>query len=216
MGTDAPLDRGGHYWYDIGVMSSAPLLPDECRILADARRGDRGAFDALAAAYAPKLFGFCLRITGSPQEAEDLSQDTFLLVFRSIRGYRSRCTFSTWLYTVAINRWRTIVRDRHTPPESLETAAGEDDAGSPVRQWADPGPSVERLAEASENVERVRRALARLPAEQRTAVVLQHLYGYRLREIASITRAKIGTVSARVVRGMRTLERLLADRSPAP
>jgi len=195
-------------------MSSAPLLPEERRILAAARRGGREAFDALAAAYAPKLFGFCLHITGSEQEAEDLSQDTFLLAFRSIRRYRGGCTFSTWLYTVALNRWRTVVRDRHIPPESLDTAAGEDDAGSPVRQWTDHGPSVERLAEASENAERVHRALARLPAEQRTAVVLQHLYGYRLREIARMTRAKIGTVSARVARGMRTLERLLADRNP--
>jgi RNA polymerase sigma-70 factor (TIGR02960 family) len=191
-----------------------------------ARAGDEQAFQALTEPYRRELQVHCYRIVGSPQDAEDLVQETLLAAWRGLDGFAGRSSVRTWLYRIATNRCLNALRDRSRrpggapdlPPEPPEpTRVGEPlwlqpypDALLDAIPDAAPGP--EQRYEAREAVGLAFVAgLQRLPPSQRAILVLRDVLGYRANEVA----AMLDTTAASVNSGLQRARAALEGRVPA-
>ena len=175
-------------------------------ILVRARQGDPLALSALVDAYASRVFGLLFRLTSSREVAEDLTQETFLRLVRTIGEYEHSGKFESWLFRIAANLARDRGRQHRrrgaavpldVPPGSGGPAAVErPDIGSP-------DPSAV-LAEDEER-DRLGRCLDSLPELDREILLLRHFSDLSFREIAALLRVPIGTALARAHRAIGRL-----------
>lgn len=177
--------------------------------LERARRGDAGAFGALARAHERALYSHVARLLGPGADAEDVVQDAFLSAWRSLAAFQGT-SFRAWLFRIATNRAIDVIRSRRRRGElPLEP---EDD-GEP--QWAEPaapGTDLAAIAGDREAMSVVETALASLPAEQRAVVLLRDVEGFDYDEIARITASELGTVKSRIHRGRVAIRNALVAR----
>ena len=170
----------------------------------------REAFEELYNLYKERVYNVAYRITGSPVDALDASQETFGILFRKIREFRFRSKFSSWVYRIAVNaaidlRRRGVARRFPAPaasPEgmSLDRLELEEDGGRGPERWAG-GRELE--------VE-VQGAIDRLSPKLRAIVVLRHVEGLSYEQISEVLRCSMGTVKSRLARAHESLERSLA------
>lgn len=167
--------------------------------------GDAEAFGQLARAHYDRLWPVALRMCGSdPQEAADALQDAFIAAMRGAAGFRGDAKVSTWLHRIVVN----TCLDRHRRRQRRPTAPYPEDSADIVDQR-------DRISER-ELAWEVERALARLPDEQRAAIVLVDIEGWPVVEAASILGVPAGTVKSRCSRGRAKLAQDLGHlRNPA-
>ncbi|MEL6185493.1 MAG: sigma-70 family RNA polymerase sigma factor [Myxococcota bacterium] len=174
-----------------------------CRAVAS---GDGRAFAELVERFQHRIYAFCRRMIGDAQEAEDLAQDVFLTVYRNAGEFRGDSSFSTWLYRIArnqtLNRIKYLDRRGRNIRSSLDEV-GEDRLGSERR-------SPLELVEGQQTATLVQEAIARLPEQQRTVLVLRDLEGLSYEEIVDITGLAQGTVKSRIHRARSALADRLA------
>ena len=158
--------------------------------------GQTDVFRVLVDRHKQSIFRFASRLLGNWEEAEDVTQDTFLAAFINLSGYdSSRAAFSTWLFTIARNRCINLLKQRR--PIALTELDSIGDVAS-----ADPIVSQELSQQLD-------RALAALPVEQRSAFVLAEIEELPYDEIARIERTSVGTVKSRIHRAKQRLQSLL-------
>ena len=180
-------------------------------------RGDSAAWQQLVVTQHRRVYGICYRFTGSPTDAEDLTQDVFLKVYRNLQGFDpEKGAFTTWLTTLTrnllVDHFRRTRQDRAT--DSLdETARGEDGDGPTLAdRLADTRPGqMERVAQM-ELRSRIQHALKQLSPELREAVILRDLQDMDYKEIAAVLHVPEGTVKSRISRGRGELARMLGRR----
>ena len=168
-------------------------------------RGDVSAFNDLMRVHEDRVFAICLRMLRDREAALDATQETFITVFRKVDRFSGHSAFSTWLYRVAVNTCYDQARRRGRRPTE------------PLPQ--DGGPPDERTATALDSAELrpdLEAALARLPTEFRSAVVLCDAQGLSLQTAAEIMGVPVGTVKSRVFRGRRLLAEALGNLRPVP
>jgi len=185
--------------------------PDsEIQLLIErARRGDTRAFEDLARREERALYRHALRIVGTASDAEDIVQDALFSAWRSIASFQG-LSFRAWLFRIATNRALDQLRSRKRRPELPLDPPDDDDV-----TWAEPvapGPDLTQLAGDREALAAVETALASLPAEQRTALLLRDVEGFPYEEIAVITSVEIGTVKSRIHRGRLAVRNVLIAR----
>jgi RNA polymerase sigma-70 factor, ECF subfamily len=168
-------------------------------LLAAHLRGDPRAFGELVGRHERRVYGLCLRILSSREDAEDATQEAFLAALRKAASFRQAAAFSTWLYRIAVNaatdQARRRARARLVPLDPEDAAAAAAPGG-------DHGDAVATAVA-------VQAALAEVPEEFRVAVVLCDLYRVPYAEAAQILEIPVGTVKSRVFRGRLALaERL--------
>jgi RNA polymerase sigma-70 factor (ECF subfamily) len=191
-----------------GEAVSVPLVPDEERLVAEAQRGSIDAFNRLVRLHERQVYNVALRMVGQADAAEDVTQDTFLLAYKSLHQFRGGL-FRAWLLRIATNRcYDELRRRQRRPADSFEELAFE-----PRPQWSTLAPGVEphERAERLELAQALQRALAQLQDDQRLVVVLSDVQGYSYDEIAVITNVSLGTVKSRLSRGRSRLRDLLRD-----
>lgn len=168
--------------------------PDEADWVARARGGDTLAFERLYRAHAARVNGLCLRMSGNPQAAEDLTQETFVNAWRSLAAFEGRSGFGTWLHRIAVNAALGRARSPQGRGEvSLTDAEGED------REFAAPGASDPATPIDLE------RLIATLPEGARSVLVLYGIYGYSHEETADMLGIAVGTCKAQLHRARRLL-----------
>jgi len=162
----------------------------ETQALKLARQGDSAAFERLYRLHCHRVYSLCLRMVRNPALAEDLTQETFLAVFRGLRDFQGNSAFSTWLYRVARNTVLMCFRKKRLNEVSLDELADarKDDRRSPV----EPGTPDQRLEGLPDRV-LLQAAVARLSDGFRSALLLHDVHGYEHREIASILGWATGT-----------------------
>jgi RNA polymerase sigma-70 factor (ECF subfamily) len=170
-----------------------------------AQMGDLAAFNELVTEYQSLVCNVCLRMLGQQQAAEDAAQEAFINAWRSIGSFRGE-SFRAWLLRIAANLCRDELRRRgRRPSSSLDTAL---EAGMP--DPVDEGPLPEESALNAELRSSLDAALAELPEEQRTAIVLCDVEGLDYAEIAVAMKTSLGTVKSRIARArMRMREVML-------
>lgn len=186
----------------------------ETEFIERLKAGDADAFDVLVNRYSGDIFGLLYRLTQDPEEARDLTQETFLSALRAIGKFRGEANLKTWLFRIAINesrnRFRWWKRRRRDQTISLDISHGPSE--QPLSEtFAANGPSPEDAALRRERERLLRNALSELSANYREAVVLCDIEGLAYEEIATALGVNIGTVKSRIARGREELRRKLKD-----
>jgi RNA polymerase sigma-70 factor (ECF subfamily) len=171
--------------------------PSERALIGRASRGDVAAFELLYRATVDRVYALCLRMTGDSHLAEELTQESYLIAWQKLAGFRGDSAFYTWLHRVAVNvvlsdRRRRIKRDERT---SEEPEAPQSEA-----------PAATGSTATALDLER---AIARLPDRARTVFVLHDVEGYRHHEIAELAGMAVGTSKAQLSRARKLLREAL-------
>lgn len=178
---------------------------DSDRPLVDAAAaGDRDAFDELVRRYRVQILSLARALLAGSPDAEDVAQEVFVRAWRSIRAFRGETTFRGWLHRIAVNliysQRRRLSRERRVFTTSQQDEDGSQAERVPSRENVESNVTL-RLA--------IDRALAQIPIDLRTAVVLRDVQGFDYKEIAETLRLPIGTVESRIFRGRQRLRPLL-------
>lgn len=188
----------------------ATSLDPDAALMLRVKEGDCDAFEMLVEKYKQPLMNFVYRTLPDATEAEDLAQHVFLQVFKSAARYEVSAKFSTWLFTIARNLCLNEIRRRSRhPADSLDETASEDDE-QPRRQAVDVKTFAppESLLQ-SELEDKIEEAVAALPENQRTAILLCRGDEHSYEEIAGILGVSVSATKSLIHRGRETLKELL-------
>jgi RNA polymerase sigma-70 factor, ECF subfamily len=168
--------------------------------------GDVESFNQLVLRWERPIYALAYRVIGREEDARDVVQETFLRAFRALPGFKGQAKFSSWLYRIALNLCRDWIRRRRRSP-IVEVPEGVD----PVDLAAQSGSveTVEELVARKELSEAVAEAMALLPEEQRTAIILKEYHGMTFQEIADLQGCPLSTVKTRLYQGLNVLRRHL-------
>lgn len=178
----------------------APLVDSSAELVTRARQGDMAAFETLYRQHVGRVYGICLRMTGQPESAEDLTQDTFVSAWRSLPGYEGRSSFSTWLHRIAVN----AVLAKRRGPQGRNEVSMTDEAGEQMEFEA------EGRMDESTPID-VERAIAGLPPGARDIVVLHGIYGYSHEEAAEMLGVAVGTCKAQLHRARHLMRARMGE-----
>jgi RNA polymerase sigma-70 factor (ECF subfamily) len=176
-------------------------MNDDAALVAAAQTGDRTALDALLRRHHDRIYVLCRRMTGNDADALDATQEALIAVVRGVPRFDGRAAFSTWVYRVATNACLDELRRRGRRPDPVSP----DDVSVPVDS-GHPGADqlvAERMA--------IDDALAALPDDFRSAVVLRDVLGLDYAEIATVLAIPAGTVRSRIARGRAALAKHLGN-----
>jgi RNA polymerase sigma-70 factor (ECF subfamily) len=190
------------------LLRSDSVDPD-WELLARVGVGDGAAFGELVERHHRRLLRVCERLLGDPEEARDAVQEVLLKVLRKAGGFRPRALVSTWLYRISVNHCLNVLRRRRLVRMlslSAPAEGREDDA--PAFDPPEERPDPQRQLAARRQWRRVQGAIAALPTGQRAVLVLVRLEGLAYKEVAETLGITVGAVESRLVRAMRTLERV--------
>lgn len=174
--------------------------PGEADWIASAQAGDEAAFERLYRAHVGRVYGLCLRMTGHPQTAEDLTQETFVSAWRSLAGFEGRSGFGTWLHRIAVN----AVLARGRSPQGRGELSLTDEQGED-REFV-----AEGATDPSTPID-LERSIAQLPQGARHVLVLLGVYGYTHEEAAGMLGVAVGTSKAQLHRARRLLRERLGE-----
>jgi len=184
-------------------------VPLDYDLVRRAQEGDADAFSALFHAHKARVYSVCLRMTNNTAEAEDLTQDTFLQVFRKIGMFRGHSAFSTWLHRIAINTVLMHFRKKSLRQVSLDEPYCNNDHVKIRREY---GAEDDRLAGCIDRVA-LARAIQELPRGYRTIFLLHEIHGYEHQEIAEMFACSVGNSKSQLHKAKLRIRRLLAHSS---
>ena len=180
--------------------------PSDAELVARAQRGEEAAFEALFHAHKRRVYHLCFRMVGNTAEAEELTQDAFLQVFRKIHTFRGDSAFSTWLHRLSVNIVLMRLR-RKAPKETPISGDEEQKRERPQREFGAPDltleGSVDRLC--------LKVAIAKLPKGCRQVFMLHDVFGCEHNEIASMLGYSIGNSKSQLHKARMRLRKLLGS-----
>jgi RNA polymerase sigma-70 factor (ECF subfamily) len=188
---------------DSGSVGTVLLDPD---VVKRAQQGDSDAFAALFHAHKARIYSVCLRMTNNAAEAEDLTQDAFLQVFRKITTFRGDSAFSTWLHRIAVNTVLMHFRKKSLSQVSLDEPFHNGNGAKVRREYGTRdnhlAGCVDRVALAS--------AIKELPHGYRTIFLLHEVEGYEHQEIAEMLGCSVGNSKSQLHKAKLRIRQLLA------
>jgi RNA polymerase sigma-70 factor (ECF subfamily) len=175
-------------------------------LVARSRGGDLDSFNQLVLRWERPIYALAYRVIGREEDARDVAQETFLRAFRALAGFKGQAKFSSWLYRITLNLCRDwIRRERRAPvaqaPEGVDLIE--------LASATEPAESVEDLISRRDLGRAVAKAMAMLPEEQRTAIVLKEYHGLTFQEIADLLDCPLSTVKTRLYQGLSVLRKQL-------
>ena len=183
--------------------TDSPEAPESIEALIQrCLKGDQQAWEAIVRQYRRKVFNVAYKFVGRHDEAEDLTQDIFLKIFKSLDTFDRRANFQTWLISISrnlcIDHYRSVRKERETIDRNIDASVL-----SPVSKTQ----SQMSMMEQRDRVELLREALGALPKTLRTAVLLRDIQELSYHEIAQKLNLPEGTVKSRINRGRNELAR---------
>ncbi len=175
--------------------------------------GDVVAWEEIVQRYNRRIYNICYRFAGSGDDAQDLTQEVFIKMFRTLSSYDvERGAFMTWVTTITrnllVDHFRKSKQDRVT--DSLDAAPSEHEDAMPLSEKIeDKAPGADTSVQSRETRELVHSALQKLSPELREAVILRDLQDMDYKDIATVLKVPEGTVKSRINRGRAELARLL-------
>ncbi len=173
---------------------------------------DHAAFEVLVSTHYRRTYSLIYRMVGTESDAADLTQETFVRIYRALPRLRAEGAAGAWVRRIATNLCLDFLRRRNSaPPLSSIDAPVSSEADSPA-SWdiADPTAEPERLFDSSESIRLLHRAIQSLPDDYRTVIVLHHMEDMRVEEIAELLEVPAGTIKSRLSRARRELKRKLS------
>ncbi|MGA9882322.1 MAG: sigma-70 family RNA polymerase sigma factor [Candidatus Acidiferrales bacterium] len=180
----------------------------EPELIRLAQQGDAAAFEALYQMHNRRVYSLCLRMVGNTAEAEDLTQEAFLQLFRKVSTFRGESAFSTWLHRLAVNVVLMKLRKKSGKETSLEQVTDPDEeSGTPRRDF---GTLDVRLSGSLDRVN-LQRAVEQLPPGYKSVFVLHDVQGFEHNEIAEIMGCSIGNSKSQLHKARMRLRDLLHE-----
>lgn len=182
--------------------------PEEVRLIRACQEGDPSSFNMLVWRWEKPLYNFIYKYVGNATLAEDLVQDTFIRVLKSIKRYTHQGSFSTWLYRIAVNLCKDHLKRKRLPMVSLHDyyTTGSGEKIYVQDRVADERARTDDSLKAEEREELVRRLLAGLPEEQRIVILLKEYQELTFREIAEVLEVPEGTVKSRLYHALKAMK----------
>src|SRR6266576_46386 len=188
-----------------------PRTDEDQEMVARTQDGDAGALDQLVLKYTPRLYGLVYNMTANNEDTNDLLQDIFAKAYKSIRGFRGKSSFYTWIHSIAVNMTLNFLKKRsrrfHLSLDDVDASIQNDKefleltaTSSPVRE-----------ADLSELQRRLNEAMMKLSDEHRAVVSMFHIQGMPHAEISKILRVSEGTVRSRLFYANRQLQNYLDE-----
>jgi RNA polymerase sigma-70 factor (ECF subfamily) len=193
---------------DEDAQPASGVEASDLELVRRAQRGERGAFDLLVLRYQHKVIKLVARLLRDPAEAEDVAQEAFVKAYRALGSFRGDSAFYTWLYRIAVNTARNAMASRQRRPLDYEAELSEAEQAT-VESRLRHGDTPEATALTEEIRETVNRAVAELPEDLRTAIILREVEGLSYEEIASAMDCPVGTVRSRIFRAREAIDRSL-------
>lgn len=189
---------------------------NEERIIALATAGDNAAFDKLIDPYLKPLYNICLSMLSSQEDAEDAAQDAVIKAYKSLGSFRGGSKFSTWLYRIAINSVKDLLKKKQRAEvlslEEQVELSGDSILEARARLEKNP----EQKLEQKELRKQIQNAILALPQNARELIVLRELRGQSYEEIAEILGKNVGSVKSGLSRARAQLASLLLERGIVP
>jgi RNA polymerase sigma-70 factor, ECF subfamily len=182
---------------------------NEAEAIRRAQAGDPAVYEYLYRLHSRRVYALCLRMVKDKAEAEDLTQEAFLLLFRKIHTFRGESAFSTWLHRLAVNLVLMRLRKKSLPVFSIEAIPDADDETAPLRSL-ELGAADLSLEGAIDRIN-LHRCIQRLPAGFRKVFVLHDIQGYRHREIASLLGRSVGDSKSQLHKARKRLRESLRE-----
>ena len=193
--------------------SSYPQLmidSEEQALLERIRSGDESSFELLVKEHTGKVIALAWRLVGNREEAEDLAQEAFLRLHRSLPKFRGESRISTWLYRTTTRLAIDYLR-RERIKRKLFFFRQDNSAPDPVELASDPRNNPGRTFQSQEAMQALRKSMEKLSSRQQVVFTLRHYEGLPLKEIAEHLGLKIGTVKAHLHRAVTQLRKDLTD-----
>lgn len=192
------------------------MTPAERALIARLKERDEQAFNEVVSAHGDKVFSLVYRMIGNRAEAEDLAQEVFVTVFKTVDTFRSESKFSTWLLRIAANHCKNRIKylsRRRTDGGGLDDMPEERmaDAGRAPMQGHIAGPDV--MLEAAEMESLMQQAIATLDEEHRLLIVLRDVEELSYEEIGEVSGLPEGTIKSRLHRARMAIKEYLARRT---
>jgi RNA polymerase sigma-70 factor (ECF subfamily) len=217
IGIETNLDGAVAEVYEPAQVSEAATLePRELALSERLRAGEMEAFAELVAEFQPLVYSVTLRIVRDAEEARDVTQETFLRIYRHFDRFRGEASLKTWVCRIAVNqalnseRWWKRRRRAETCSLDEPLTQEEDDRMSLGATLASSAESPEETTLAHERQQQLERALGAVKKDFRIAVALRDIEGMSYEEIASILEISVGTVKSRIARGREMLRAILS------
>lgn len=179
----------------------------ENEIIRSVLRGNVNDFEKLVTAYEKNVYNIALKMVGDPEDAADMTQETFIKAYRALSSFRGDSKFSSWLYRIASNVCLDFLRSRSRHPQVSLSTVDEDDRAT--FELPDMRQNPEEQLMKKLGMEAVRRGLEQLPEQQRQILVLRELGGLSYAELAQTLGLEEGTVKSRIFRARKRLCALL-------
>ena len=186
-------------------MGKCGTMTSDEELVARATAGDHDAFAQLVTRWERPIYALAYRTLRREEEARDVVQDAFLRAYRGLKGFKGEAKFSSWLYRITLNLCRDWMRKERRAPVA-QVPEGTDPLDLADQQAA-PTESVEDLVARREMSAAVQLAMADLPEEQRTAIMLKEYHGLTFQEIAEMLDCPLSTVKTRLYQGLSVLRR---------
>jgi len=182
---------------------------DENAIIDGMARGDQRAFRELVERFKKKVYYLALDMAGNPVDAEDISQEVFLKVYRSFGTFRKGAKLGSWLYRITYNASIDHLRRKGAAPEAMADevieSSGGSEAGLPRRGAPDPAADLE----SRQLQDRITRALEKVSPQEKAVFVLRHYDELMLKDIAESLGLSVGSVKSYLFRAVRKLRQEL-------
>jgi RNA polymerase sigma-70 factor (ECF subfamily) len=179
--------------------------PEETEVISRCQRGDQEALKEIFDKYHEKVYRIAYGVVRQREEALDIVQEVFIKLFRSIKNFKGRSRFYTYLYRMVMN---TAIDHARKTGKQLISSLDEEGSFEPSDE-VEKGP--ERILLQKELEERVKRAMDKLPAEQKAALIFRDVEGLSYQEMAEAIGCSIGTVMSRLHYGRKRMQELLKD-----
>ena len=180
----------------------------EAEAIRLAQQGDAAAFERIYRLHSRRVYALCLRMVGNTAEAEDLTQEAFLQLFRKIHTFRGESAFSTWLHRLSVNVVLMRLRKKGLAETSLEEVTEPDEeAGGPRKEIG----AADLLLSGSIDRVNLQRAIDRLPPGYKSVFVLHDIQGYEHNEIAELMGCSIGNSKSQLHKARMRLRELLQE-----
>lgn len=200
--------------YAVEPRESSPLPPSEAAVLPEAeviqraKQGDAAAFEQIYRQHSGRVQALCFRMIGNREEAAELTQEAFLLLFRKLHTFRGASALSTWLHRLTVNVVLMSLRRKRPVAVSLEGAQEDSESGGPRFEIGSLDPALKGAVDRLN----LRRAIAQLPPGYKQIFILHDVLGYEHREIAEILHCSVGNTKSQVHKARMRLRELLQGR----
>lgn len=183
----------------------------EPELTALLKQGDRQAFDYLVKNYGARVFNVCLGVLQNPEDAEDIAQEVFVEVYRSITGFKEESKLSTWIYRIAMTKSLDHLRSKKRKKRFafVKSLFTEDSNTAPIQipDFVHPGVQLEQKEMAAH----LFKAINKLPDNQKTAFTLHKVEGLSYLEISEVMNTTIPSVESLMFRAKQNLKDLLGE-----